>query len=137
MYVHPDFSWETMENDFMIFKIRPVTTPNLQRAIASRPVRLNRDPNFPTSGLPLNVIGYGAVKENGPQSSNLLQAVVNSIASVQCDKSYGGAVYPATQMWYVDVGVNPVLGWVDHQALQLIWCFSCSDSFPFSLKYSI
>jgi secreted trypsin-like serine protease len=102
MYVHPNFSWETMENDFMIFKIRPVTATNILRAIRRRPVRLNADPAFPTSGLPLNVIGYGAVKENGAQSSILQEVVVNSVPSGQCDNAYGGAIYPATQMWYVD-----------------------------------
>jgi trypsin len=98
MYVHPNFSWDTMENDFMLFKIQPVTLQNLRRALRTRRVILNTNPAFPATGNGLNVIGYGALKENGAQSNVLQDVTVNTIASYTCDNAYGGSVFPATQL---------------------------------------
>jgi trypsin len=98
MYVHPQFSWDTMQNDFMLFKIQPVTLQNLRRALRTKRAALNTNSAFPATGDPLNVIGYGALRENGAQSNVLMEVTVDTIASNTCDNAYGGSVFPATQL---------------------------------------
>lgn len=98
MYKHPKFNWDTMEYDFMMFKIAPPTSTKLRNALKNRPITLNTGRSSPSDNDWLTVIGYGAIKENGQQSSNLREVQVQYISDEQCDSDYDGGIFPATQL---------------------------------------
>lgn len=78
LYVHPDFSSATMENDFMIFKIDRVTSSSLI------PVTLNSDNSEPASGANLTVIGFGSTYEGGDLVYRLQKVDIPVLSYEQC-----------------------------------------------------
>ena len=98
MHVHPQFSWDTMEHDFMIFKIAPATVKRLRKTLRRSPVTLNTDATLPADNQWMTVIGYGAVKENGAQSKVLREVQVQYKPPDQCQLDYGDALYPDSQL---------------------------------------
>jgi Trypsin len=99
MLIHPEFSWGTMENDLMMFKVEPVTSRKLKRALDRNRVQLNLDPKFPrTSGEELTVIGYGAQQEGGEESSHLREARVPYVPPARCEGAYPDSIVATKQL---------------------------------------
>jgi trypsin len=99
MIVHPEFSWETMENDLMVFKVEPVTSRRLRRALARNSIQLNLDPQFPRiAGDELTVIGFGAQQELGDQSLQLREAQVPYVPPAWCEGAYPDSLVHAKQL---------------------------------------
>jgi trypsin len=90
MQIHPDFSWDTADNDFMAFAIAPLTNSRLKQRLAERSIMLNDDPAVPRNAQNLTVAGFGYMRENGQESKRLLQAVVRYVPSAICRDSYYG-----------------------------------------------
>jgi trypsin len=73
-----------MIEDIMLVKISsPVSAPLQQ---------LNFDPNFPPSGSPVTVIGYGRTSEGGSSSPILLETQNNVLSFADCQAYYGTIV---------------------------------------------
>jgi trypsin len=98
MHVHPNFSWDTMENDFMIFKVKPVTSQPLISALNQQKVTLNFDSAVPVEDEWLTTIGFGLTAEDGNPSKQLREVSVQVIPSEECSIAYDGAVYNETQL---------------------------------------
>ena len=83
---HPNYNPRTEDNDFQILRLaNPVSNPNFLK-----PIVVNRDPNFMSSGDPLKVIGFGDLEEGADRGSDILQEVtVNYYSDSQCDDVYG------------------------------------------------
>jgi trypsin len=77
MYIHPDFvySWTTLKNDLMLFKIEPSTLP---------PIDLNSDNSIPVDGQDLTVIGFGAVYEGGDIYDTLQKTTLQAMSYEEC-----------------------------------------------------
>lgn len=98
MVVHPKFSFDTMKWDFMMFKIDPVTKVGLKTALANKRVTLNAASTSPQTNETLTVIGFGAIRENGPQSNRLRKVNVNVIDFATCDADYKGDIFDQTML---------------------------------------
>jgi secreted trypsin-like serine protease len=92
MYQHPDYKWYSMEHDFMIFKIEPVSNPDLT------PVDINRDSALPVPNQALTVIGMGATSEGGRQSKNLMKVGVKAMSTTKCARAYKSSVKPDSML---------------------------------------
>ena len=82
--LHPNYNDRTFDNDIMLIKLR--------EEVSFTPVPINFNTNNPAtnSNAVLTVIGFGAIRENGPSSSRLLKVDVNYINPNRCDNLYGG-----------------------------------------------
>lgn len=83
---HPDYDQATsLSNDFMLLKLASKSTNPF--------VKLNTDPNFPTTSDPeLTVLGWGTVLQGVNQAPNVLQDVeVSYITNNQCKSAYGAS----------------------------------------------
>lgn len=97
MHVHPQFSWETMEFDLLMFKIEPVTQSKLKQALVDQKIALNFDSSIPAESEWLTVIGKGAVREGGPEVDDLRKVQVQHVPAETCDDTYGSWLRPTTQ----------------------------------------
>jgi trypsin len=97
MHVHPQFSWDTMEYDVMMFKIQPVTHSKLKQALVDQRITLNFNSSIPAETEWLTVIGNGAVREGGPEVDDLRKVQVQHVPAATCDDTYGSWLRPATQ----------------------------------------
>jgi trypsin len=97
MHVHPQFSWDTMEFDVLMFKIQPVTRSNLKQALMDQNITLNFNSTIPAEAEWLTVIGNGAVREGGPEVDDLRKVRVQYVPAETCDDTYGSWLRPATQ----------------------------------------
>lgn len=98
MQIHPDFSWDTTDNDFMAFAIAPLTNSRLKQRLEESTITLNDDPSVPHNAQNLTVAGFGYTRENGLESQRLLQATVRYVPSVICRDSYYGAFNPVVEL---------------------------------------
>lgn len=73
LIVHPNFNDNTLENDYLMFKIEAVTKKNL------KPIKLNKSNTNPVVNQPLTTIGMGV--DNSGDISNLLKKVTISTVS--------------------------------------------------------
>ena len=83
-YVHPNYVTKNENNDLMIFKIEPVTKPNL------RPIALNGMQNRPRAGQQLKIIGFGAVDNGNTFLPELRQATVKYMKNSVCNRRWIG-----------------------------------------------
>jgi Trypsin len=79
--VHPQYDETSIQYDFILFKIQPVTLSNL------KPIALNLDANNPKAGEALTVIGMG-VSDDG-KTSNVLEGVqLTAVSQEQCQQEW-------------------------------------------------
>jgi hypothetical protein len=95
LYPHPDYSPWTEENDIMLIKLVSPSTGPL--------VTLNKDPNLPTDGQAVTVMGFGRTSETGPVSPKLLKVEVEAIGFDTCSAQLPGLVFEES---YLCAGVT-------------------------------
>jgi Trypsin len=78
MVMHPRYSWGSDNNDFMLFKIEPVTNPGLA------PILLNEDPAVPRAGDQFTVVGMGYNSSNYTSPDRLLKVPVRYVEHDLC-----------------------------------------------------
>jgi Trypsin len=92
--VHPQYDETSIQYDFILFKIQPVTLSNL------KPISLNLDADNPKAGQALTVIGMG-VSDDG-KTSNVLEGVqLTAVSQEQCQQEWstsGGRDIDAASM---------------------------------------
>jgi Trypsin len=82
MVIHPQYNIGTDQNDYMLFKIEPVTKPGLD------PILLNTDPNIPTLGDQFTVIGMGFNSTNYTNADRLLKVQVRYVDHDLCQDQW-------------------------------------------------
>lgn len=93
MHVHPGYNSMTMENDFMMFKIQPVSKQGII------PAKLNRNASCPINAQNLNVCGFGYTSETSYQLSDSLRKVtVQYVPHATCNTQYGGAIHESVNL---------------------------------------
>ena len=84
---HPNYKSNTMENDFMLYKLSsPVTTTGAT-------VTVNTNGSSPTNGQALTVMGYGLTTDGGNALSDKLRDVVVPTVTA-CRAKWGNWYYP-------------------------------------------
>jgi Trypsin len=78
MVMHPRYSWGSDNNDYMLFKIEPVTNPGLA------PILLNEDPAVPRVGDQFTVVGMGYNSSNYTSPDRLLKVPVRYVEHDLC-----------------------------------------------------
>lgn len=91
MIVHPEFDDTHNFNDFMLFRIQPVENEQLI------PYALNDNPNNPSTGDTLTVIGVGYTEYDGDRPYRLQKLDVSYYSDSACNSIYGS---------YVDTGLS-------------------------------
>ena len=90
--VHPDFSWDTLQNDFMLVKLR-------KRSTKSPNAPYNKKADKPTTNQWVTVIGFGLTEENGYLASDRLQEVdIRVKDQATCRNSYGSEFYSSSML---------------------------------------
>lgn len=86
---HPNHSSFTDEWDFMIAKLdRPVTKKKLQ------PIVLNWNRKIPKGNEPLQIFGFGSMKNRrGPWPQYLQTGTIKSLSNKKCGKFWGNLLY--------------------------------------------
>jgi trypsin len=79
-YPNPNFSYNSLENDVMIIKLKTPST--------ATPVPLNNISSIPADGQASTVIGFGATYEDGRPSRTLLEAQVEVVDFQTCYDKY-------------------------------------------------
>jgi Trypsin len=81
MVIHPQYNWYSDSNDYMLFKIEPVTNPGLV------PMELNTDPEIPRVGDQFMVVGMGYNGTNTTVSKpdRLLKVPVRYVEHELCE----------------------------------------------------
>jgi Trypsin len=78
MVVHPEYNDSAIRNDFMLFKIEPVSMPGLV------PITLNTDPSIPTLADQFAVVGMGFNSSNYTSADRLLKVQVRYVDHDLC-----------------------------------------------------
>jgi trypsin len=79
-YPHPDFSYNTLQNDVMVIKLSSAST--------ATPVTLNNVSSTPSDSSSATVIGFGSTYEGGRPSQNLLEVQVEIVDYDTCYNKY-------------------------------------------------
>ena len=83
---HPNYNSQDQENDFMIMRLNsPVSGVS--------PIALNGDPQMPSDGDVLTVMGFGDLADGGNDYPEFLQEVtVPYVPHAKCNQQYGGEI---------------------------------------------
>lgn len=87
--LHPNYNPYTTANDIALLKLNSNTAENVPV------IPLATSQIMATSGMPgdiSRVLGWGALRENGPASSRLQRVDVPIISNTECNKAYNGDV---------------------------------------------
>jgi Trypsin len=82
MVVHPEYNYSADRNDFMLFKIEPVTKPGLV------PITLNTDPSIPTYADQFTVVGMGFNSSNYTNADRLLEVQMRYVDHNLCQNQW-------------------------------------------------
>ena len=77
LIVHPNFNDNTLENDYLMFKIEAVTKKNL------KPIKLNKSKTNPVVNQTLTTIGM-SVMESGAISNCLKKVSISTVSYSAC-----------------------------------------------------
>ena len=92
--IHPGYSDRTLTNDVAVVRLAwPSTRPPISLAGSSETALWD-------AGRPAGVAGWGATREGGARSKQLLVAHVKVLADSDCSRwsAYGSAFYPSTML---------------------------------------
>jgi hypothetical protein len=106
--VHPDYNMDTEEFDFLVVKLggwvsepyldtsltassNLIISPNLRfvpQKVQKEYVPLNNNTDYPPATSLMTVFGFGAIQEDGPSSTALLETDVFYLTPFLCSASY-------------------------------------------------
>jgi len=103
IYIHPEFNGNFFINDIALIKLnRDVIGIDKFAQL----VQIQHDDDNDNYNLIVNdgisIIGWGLTSDNGEPSKNLLQADVNVISNIECQKTYGKFILDAMFCAYAD-----------------------------------
>lgn len=82
--MHPDYKNETMDNDFMMVK--------LKQSSSKTPVTLDDDSVDLSAGVDVTVMGWGTTSSQGAASDILMEVEVDIVSNSECNNDYSGRI---------------------------------------------
>jgi len=105
VFLHPDYNKSPQSADAAVIKL----DCNVEFTDAIRPLCMpTTSDNFQQNVEKVLIAGWGLTRENGQTSRDLLQAVVKTVPTSQCNQKYG--IIDQTMMCAMDQGVDSCQG---------------------------